>query len=213
MNPHPRHDPVPTRRSLGVAFALALFATVALACDRVERDAEHVRLDPGEGGMVAATAPREAGTAPPVDAATSTADATTEAATDLDPVDLALAYARCMRANGLPEWPDPLPDGRIMVTRSAGGSFGDPRRIAAMEACQALRPPGLGGSMGGTDPATAEMLLGLSRCMRENGVLDFPDPSPDGRFIVQTGFDPASPMFQAALRACGASMPAGGTLR
>jgi hypothetical protein len=49
--------------------------------------------------------------------------------------------------------------------------------------------------------------------MRENGVLDFPDPSPDGRFVVQTGFDPASPMFQAALRACGASIPAGGTMR
>ena len=48
--------------------------------------------------------------------------------------------------------------------------------------------------------------LAFSRCMREHGITDFPDPSSNGAITIQGGpsggFDPNSSQFQAAQRAC-----------
>lgn len=43
-------------------------------------------------------------------------------------------FAQCMRENGLPDFPDPGPDGRIVLGHGAGG-YGDPKFNAAMQAC------------------------------------------------------------------------------
>lgn len=43
-------------------------------------------------------------------------------------------FAQCMRDNGLPDFPDPGPDGRITLGHGPGG-YDDPRFRAAMEAC------------------------------------------------------------------------------
>jgi hypothetical protein len=129
----------------------------------------------------------------------------------VDPADAALAYARCIRANGYPEWPDPDGEGQFMITRGSGGGFNDPRRVAAMEACQDLRPPGsgtagVGGSPGMPGGGDEETRLAFAQCMRENGVPDFPDPSPSagGRVIIGSGagIDGNDPRFQAAMRTC-----------
>jgi hypothetical protein len=129
----------------------------------------------------------------------------------VDPVDAALAYARCIRANGYPDWPDPDGEGQFMITRGSGGGFNDPRRVAAMEACQDLRPAGTGmsagvGGLGAQGGADEETRLVFAQCMRENGVPDFPDPSPSagGRVIIGSGagIDANDPRFQAAMRTC-----------
>jgi hypothetical protein len=48
-----------------------------------------------------------------------------------------------------------------------------------------------------------------SRCMRRHGVPSFPDPDITGR-MPRRGFNPHSPAFQAAARACRSLTPSGG---
>ena len=134
----------------------------------------------------------------------------------VDEMDAELIFARCIRENGFPEWPDPLPDGTFMMRRDQGMSFNDSRRAAAMEACQDLRPAGFSGSagVGGAGGMTMdqETLLVFAQCMRDNGVPGFPDPSATGGGMIigpQAGIDPNSPTFQAALRTCQAALQGG----
>jgi hypothetical protein len=136
--------------------------------------------------------------------------------TPVDEADAALVYAQCIRENGFPEWPDPLPDGTFMMRRDQGMSFNDPRRAAAMEACQALRPAGFSGSAGIGGAAgmsiDQETFLAFAQCMRDNGVPGFPDPSPTGGGMIigpEAGIDPNSPTFQAAVQTCQAALQGG----
>ena len=52
--------------------------------------------------------------------------------------------------------------------------------------------------------------LAYSQCMRSHGVRNFPDPDSQGRLQLKTGngFDPSSPQFQAAQKACQSLQPA-----
>lgn len=131
----------------------------------------------------------------------------------VDEMDAALAYAQCIRDNGYPEWPDPNAQGQFMMRRDQGMSFNDPQRQAAMEACQDLRPPGMvGGGFAGDSEERMEMLLELAQCMRDNGVSEWPDPSPGGGPMIigpGVGIDPNSPTFQAAAQTCLANLQGG----
>ncbi|RRR99336.1 hypothetical protein [Glycomyces terrestris] len=67
---------------------------------------------------------------------------------DLDPevYEALLAYSECMRENGVPGFPDPEPNGGIMMNSDELGV--DPQgeeMQAAQEACQDLAPQGPGG--------------------------------------------------------------------
>jgi hypothetical protein len=131
----------------------------------------------------------------------------------VDEEDAVLVYAQCVRDNGYPEFPDPIPGRGIMLRRDQGMSFNDPRMLAAMEACQELRPPGMGGgSMAGNPAEAMEAMLVFAQCMRDNGVPGFPDPgSEGGRMLIGPGADvnPNSPAFQAALQACAGHIQGG----
>jgi hypothetical protein len=131
----------------------------------------------------------------------------------VDEEDAILVYAQCVRDNGFPEFPDPIPGRGIMLRRDQGMSFNDPRMRAAMEACQDLRPPGMGGGSVAGDPAEAmETMLAFAQCMRENGVPGFPDPSSEGgRMVIgsDAGINPNSPTFQAAVQACAGHIQGG----
>lgn len=119
----------------------------------------------------------------------------------------ALAFAACMRANGVANFPDPAGPG---ATGGGGFRIGsdvvqNPNFEPARAACQHLIPQGggqagLGGGGGNVDPA---LLLEFARCMRENGVPEFPDPSPDGGFVGGLPVDTSTPQFQSALQVCG----------
>ena len=124
--------------------------------------------------------------------------------TAVDPADAALTYSQCMRENGLPNFPDADAEGRIRI--SPPGSI-DPDSAefrGASEACRDLAPAGWGEADVG--PGDAEALLEFTRCMRENGVPDFPDPDPStgvrNMFGRDSKLDPNDPKVKAALEIC-----------
>jgi hypothetical protein len=84
--------------------------------------------------------------------------------------------ARCMRANGVPNFPDPVPGGGFLFPMSAGINVSSPAVEAAQAACRrfAPRPPVAAGP---TFSAQAlRQVLNIAQCMRQHGVSAFPDP-------------------------------------
>jgi CubicO group peptidase (beta-lactamase class C family) len=63
-----------------------------------------------------------------------------------------LAYAECMRAHGVRDFPDPV-DGHIVLTPASGINPSSPRFAAASSACVSLAPSGR--TAGGTPSGTA----------------------------------------------------------
>jgi hypothetical protein len=53
----------------------------------------------------------------------------------------ALRFSQCVRAHGVPNFPDPDSSGRIPDPASAGIDQGSPKFEAANQACRASRPP------------------------------------------------------------------------
>jgi hypothetical protein len=123
----------------------------------------------------------------------------------------ALAYAKCMRENGVPKFPDPEEgEGSILDE----GSGVDPKSAefkAADEKCKQYLPNGgQPGQGGGDDAWAAEDKLAYAKCMRENGVPKFPDPGSDGNFppiVKGSGVDPDSAEFQKAAQTCAQYQP------
>jgi hypothetical protein len=131
-----------------------------------------------------------------------------------------LAFARCMRANGVPNFPDPKPGGGFAVPVGSGPSA--PAFQGAEATCQKLLPGGPPGPGSTTHPApqTLAKLVRIARCMRAHGVSQFPDPvtsvpSKPGGVQEITDFDGAillfpstinlqAPAYKRALTACGA---------
>jgi hypothetical protein len=136
----------------------------------------------------------------------SSSDKTASAA---DPQQAALAFAQCMRNNGVPGFPDPDADGRF---RGLGHEQqGDPKFRAAQEACRELAPGGEHEKLG--DPAFVEQMREFAQCMRDNGLPDFPDPDADGRLRGVGHEQQGNPKFQAAMETCRPKLPGGGEHR
>jgi hypothetical protein len=117
----------------------------------------------------------------------------------------ALLFARCVRSQGVSDFPDPDASGQFNKVTLAQLANSNPHYAAANHACQHLLPT----------PSVAErrnlaaQALEFSRCIRAHGVTDFPDPSSDGRIPDPStrGIDQGSPRFQAANQACGRYRP------
>lgn len=121
-----------------------------------------------------------------------------------------VAFAHCMRAHGVPDWPDPLPQGGF--PRGGGGQNSGPQAHSALNTCQHLLPPKPVLSAAQTARVLAQELK-EAKCMRSHGFPDFPDPTVRntgaGPFAFPPDFDPTSPRAQAAGRACQLSLPKG----
>jgi hypothetical protein len=122
-----------------------------------------------------------------------------------------LKYAQCMRENGVPDFPDPV-NGRLELRGRRGGGLDpeSPQFKAAQERCKDVEPPGL--AQQGQSGERQEQMLKYVRCMRENGVPNFPDPQPDGRLVIDgraLGMNPESPTFKAAEEKCRDQAPGG----
>jgi hypothetical protein len=91
-----------------------------------------------------------------------------------------IAYARCMRASAVPNFPDPSAGGGFHV--GAGTNPSSPVFKAAQANCQKLMPGGDGPPGSGSPPSAQTMAhwLNVSRCMRRHGVSAFPDPTTSG---------------------------------
>jgi hypothetical protein len=120
-------------------------------------------------------------------------------------VEGALAYARCMRAHGVPDFPDPNSNGQFNVDPHSASS----QVTAANHACHHLLTAGRQ-----ANAAQQQHMLGqlvkYAQCMRAHGVPNFPDPGTTNGGIGEhagMGFDLGSinvhsPQFQSADHAC-----------
>jgi hypothetical protein len=114
----------------------------------------------------------------------------------------AVKFAECMRANGVPHFPDPDPNGDsnfgVDVTREVW--------LKAIDACKALKPPGALSSK--RTPKQQSATLRFAQCVRDHGVKDFPDPV-NGEPVIDTYKIPSSnkpggmTILNAATQACG----------
>jgi hypothetical protein len=127
-----------------------------------------------------------------------------------------IQFASCMRAHGVPNFPDPSGGGGIEISPGSGINPFSPSFTAAQSACRKLLP-------GGGPPAQAsaqveQLMLQTSQCMRAHGITAFPDPthtppsSPAGYtsiddrggvvLAIPDTIDEQSPAFEQASRAC-----------
>ncbi|WP_433828777.1 hypothetical protein ACQP2E_05470 [Actinoplanes sp. CA-015351] len=160
--------------------------------------------------MVSGCAPNETGS-PDVATAQSgpAAASSSPSAATSDDSDAPLKYAKCMRENGMTWFPDPNPDskGRITINLPAGVTPEDMQK--AEQACREWAPNG-----GEKQPMSAEdleMARQMAKCMRENGVPEFPDPNPDGGIQIDGSKvgGPGDPAFDKAEQKCSQYMPKG----
>jgi hypothetical protein len=132
----------------------------------------------------------------------------------------AVKFAGCMRNNGVTAFPDPPASGGLTIDAIANGSSlatSTPAFTHAIRACKRLEPAGFTGSTPTSRQASAR--LKFARCMRQNGVPDFPDPTPDGPLIDTNripslaGKDPRSDLtFTAATDKCSRFAAAAGVV-
>jgi hypothetical protein len=133
----------------------------------------------------------------------------------------AVKFAKCMRSNGVSQFPDPGASGKLTIDGVVNGSSLDPNSAAfkqAISTCKDLEPPGFTGQK--ATPQQMDARLKFAQCMRQNGVEDFPDPTPNGPLIDTTripslaGKDPRSdPGLNAAMHKCRDFAAAAGVVR
>jgi hypothetical protein len=114
-----------------------------------------------------------------------------------------------MRTNGVKAFPDPDASGVLTIDGIANGSSLDTNSAAwkkAINACRDLEPAGFTGHKRSAQQQANALIF--ARCVRDNGVKDFPDPDPDGP-LVDTNRIPSSGrsggmgILNAAMRTCG----------
>jgi hypothetical protein len=135
----------------------------------------------------------------------STSSGTSSTAAGSSTYQKAVAYAACMRQHGVPNFPDPLPNGGFEISSDVtGGGNGQvsPQYAAAVNACASLLPSGSPSAQ--QQQKTISELLKVSACMRTHGFKTFPDPtvSNEGTYLHIVGFDRNSPQFQSAWATC-----------
>jgi hypothetical protein len=130
----------------------------------------------------------------------------------------ALEYVKCLRAHGVPSFPDPGPGGRLASIPSDIDTAAPAFRFA-QGACANLVP---GGTAGPSSKGSRQALLADAECMRRHGLANFPDPTPtpppppppgertgnavggSGAYLV---LPPTSPAVSRAEAACGLRLP------
>ncbi len=131
----------------------------------------------------------------------------------------AVKFAECMRNNGVSAFPDPNASGELTIDAVANGSGVNPSSPAfetALSACKHLEPSGFMGNK--RTPAQQSAGVRFAQCIRENGVNDFPDPTPNGP-LVDTNRIPSAAqpggmsILRAAMQKCRDMAAAAGVRR
>ena len=130
----------------------------------------------------------------------------------------ALAYAKCMRSHGIPDFPDPTVQDNahekgVGFSMPAGVDANSPQFKSAAKACQKQT------GFGHPSPAVIQLLMAdgvkFAACMRSHGITSYPDPVQHATNIQlgpgpDSGIDTNSPQFKAAQKACVYILPNGG---
>jgi hypothetical protein len=101
----------------------------------------------------------------------------------------ALAFSHCMRARGVPNFPDPTSSGGVPKETAQQLGVSNSQLQAALNACEHLLP-----NTGSVDDNPAALhrwwsqMLHFAQCMHSHGVPNWPDPSPYPQ-------DPVRPTF------------------
>ncbi|GAA2268070.1 hypothetical protein GCM10010232_70670 [Streptomyces amakusaensis] len=172
------------RRTTAMAVLLTSVTLLAGACGSDEGKKSEVASVPSAG-----------------QSSESTADQSSKA----DPVE----YAKCMRQNGVADFPDPRSGGGITLPKGV-----DPQSDAfkkSEEACKEYRPNRGSVDVPGGNEWSSDDQVKFAQCMRKNGLSDFPDPDAEGGVILGqgTGVDPKSEQFKKADAACKQYKPQG----
>ncbi len=151
---------------------------------------------------------------------TSTTSSTAAGSTgggESSPGSQAVAYSACVRAHGVPNFPDPKitthgNEGSVAIAINPSIS-GNPHFKSAQQACKKLLPGGGPGGEGNHEitPSEQGRYLKAAACIRSHGVPNFPDPtfSGGGVHIEHRGLNESSPAFKAAVQACESLIPGG----
>ncbi len=124
----------------------------------------------------------------------------------------AVAFAHCMRAHGVSDFPDPNGGGEFVGSQLKSITIGKAQLRAADRACDHLLPNGLGGAVAAPQDSAQQTRiqiadeLSFARCMRSRGVSRFPDPTAHGSLSVEMvqaqGIDVHSPEVLRVVQAC-----------
>ena len=117
----------------------------------------------------------------------------------------ALADAKCMRAHGVTNFPDPQSDGGFIISGSGSSNPShSPEFHSATQACEHLLQNGGQRPANQAGPSAQAADLKYAKCMRAHGVLNFPDPGPGVRWNLggNESIDHNTPQFQTAMKVC-----------
>jgi hypothetical protein len=131
-------------------------------------------------------------------------------------IESGVAFSRCIRSHGVPDFPDPKVSGHTVRLGSAA-TLQSPAFQSAAHSCRRLLPKGPPGS-GPPSPQAEARMLEVSACVRKHGISGFPDPttSPPSNSVNYSGImgnggyylaipksiDTNSPAFEQAAAAC-----------
>jgi len=200
----------PAIRSAAAILTTAALALLAAACSTPSS------AGTGSAGTSSPAAAGPASSSPPRG---STAGSTAGSSATAQSV---VAYSQCMRANGVPKYPDPDSSGRLPKGDAQSFGVSSSTYQAAEHTCQHLLPTG--GSFdqqsheciqaGDCPPALVQQMLTAQRkfaqCMRIHGVPNWPDPviGPNGGPIFKvsaagiTHTQTHSPPMENTITAC-----------
>ncbi len=127
---------------------------------------------------------------------------------------VAVAYSRCMRSHGIPDFPDPGSNGQISKQAIIQLGVSGSRLQTAQRACQALWP-----YQAPTQAQQRQELaddLKFAQCMRSHGVPEFPDPTSSGaqvEFVISISrIGMSKPQLLAKAHECQHVLPTGTAL-
>jgi hypothetical protein len=133
------------------------------------------------------------------------------------PESQAVAYSACVRAHGVPNFPNPKVStngSEVKVAIGINPSISsNPHFKSAQQACRKLLPGGGPGSGSNHQitPQEQSQYLRAAACIRSHGIPNFPDPtfSGGGVHIEHQRPNERSPAFKAAVQACESLIPGG----
>jgi hypothetical protein len=159
------------------------------------------------------------GSTAPADGGSSSAGAGSGGGSTAANTHKGVTFAKCIRRNGVSQFPDPSGSGKFTIDEIANGSSLDLNTSAfrrALSACKDLQPAGFTGSK--RNPRQMDAALKFAQCIRVNGVKDFPDPV-NGQPLVDTNRIPSSAtssgmsILNAAMQKCRAAAAGAGVTR